>query len=144
MVESKCSDDETNKIIAIQYLTEINSIFLANSKGDLMILNLIDGQVECVGCIVDGIAAIEWSPDQELLVLVSEANNIVLMSKDFNLVAEQPLGNEEFGEAKFINVGWGKKETQFHGSEGKEAAKKIIKVRIYSVNQRCLVVLIKF
>lgn len=25
--------------------------------------------------------------------------------------------------AKPINVGWGKKETQFHGSEGKEAAK---------------------
>ena len=25
---------------------------------------------------------------------------------------------------KFITVGWGKKETQFHGSEGKQAAQK--------------------
>jgi hypothetical protein len=24
--------------------------------------------------------------------------------------------------AAFVNVGWGKKETQFHGSEGKHAA----------------------
>lgn len=29
---------------------------------------------------------------------------------------------------KFITVGWGKKETQFHGSEGKQAAQKKIQV----------------
>ena len=29
------------------------------------------------------------------------------------------------GESKFINVGWGKKETQFHGTEGKGAAKVV-------------------
>lgn len=27
----------------------------------------------------------------------------------------------EFGDGKFVNVGWGAKETQFHGSEGKAA-----------------------
>ena len=54
------------------------------------------------------------------------------MTKDFDVVSEQSLANEEFGEAKFINVGWGKKETQFHGTEGKEAAKKIVKVIIRS------------
>ena len=26
--------------------------------------------------------------------------------------------------AEFVTVGWGKKETQFHGSEGKQAAAK--------------------
>ena len=30
--------------------------------------------------------------------------------------------------AKFVTVGWGKKETQFHGSEGKEAAKRKVEV----------------
>lgn len=29
---------------------------------------------------------------------------------------------------KFITVGWGKKETQFHGSEGKQAAQRKIQV----------------
>ncbi|XP_014219597.1 elongator complex protein 1 isoform X2 [Copidosoma floridanum] len=33
------------------------------------------------------------------------------------------LRSEEFGQQQFITVGWGKKETQFHGSEGKAAAK---------------------
>ena len=71
MLELKCSDSEENKIVSIQYLTEMNSVFLANVKGDLMILSLIDGQVECVGCVVDGIQSIDWSPDQELLVIIS-------------------------------------------------------------------------
>lgn len=30
--------------------------------------------------------------------------------------------------AEFVSVGWGKKETQFHGSEGKHAASKKVEV----------------
>lgn len=33
------------------------------------------------------------------------------------------LYSEDFGEKQFVTVGWGKKETQFHGSAGKAAAK---------------------
>lgn len=33
------------------------------------------------------------------------------------------LYSSDFGEKQFITVGWGKKDTQFHGSEGKAAAK---------------------
>ena len=71
LLELKCTDEQENKIVSIQFLTETSGIFLANSKGDLMILNLLDGQVECVGCVMDGIEAVDWSPDQELLVIVS-------------------------------------------------------------------------
>ena len=31
--------------------------------------------------------------------------------------------------AEFVQVGWGKKETQFHGSEGKSAAVKKSEVK---------------
>ena len=33
------------------------------------------------------------------------------------------LNAAEYGNNQFVTVGWGKKETQFHGSEGKAAAK---------------------
>lgn len=33
------------------------------------------------------------------------------------------LNSDEYGKNQFITVGWGKKETQFHGSQGKAAAK---------------------
>lgn len=65
----------------------------------------------------------EWSPDQELLVLVTRDMNTILMSCTYDSINEVNLLNEEFGEKQFITVGWGKKETQFHGSEGKQAAK---------------------
>lgn len=64
----------------------------------------------------------EWSPDQELLVLVTKDMNMILMNM-FDPIQEINLFNEEFGEKQFITVGWGKKETQFHGSAGKQAAK---------------------
>ncbi len=98
---------------------------MANKQGDLMVLNLDEKQIEYVGCITDGISAFDWSPDQELLVLISCTKNMLLMSKDFNLISEKSVQTDEFGDAKFVNVGWGKKETQFHGTEGKDAARKV-------------------
>lgn len=65
----------------------------------------------------------EWSPDQELLVLVTKDMKTILMSCMFDPVHEVQLLSQEFGEQEFVAVGWGKKETQFHGSEGKQAAK---------------------
>lgn len=64
----------------------------------------------------------EWSPDQELLVLVTKEMNTILMSCTFDPINEVHLLDKEFGEKQFVTVGWGKKETQFHGSAGKQAA----------------------
>lgn len=36
---------------------------------------------------------------------------------------------------KFITVGWGKKETQFHGSEGKQAAQRKNQVSVGLITQ---------
>lgn len=47
------------------------------------------------------------------------------MNGNFDALNEANLLDEEFGEKKFSNVGWGKKETQFQGSEGKKAALKV-------------------
>ncbi|MGH0154640.1 UNVERIFIED_CONTAM: hypothetical protein FKN15_036947 [Acipenser sinensis] len=52
-------------------------------------------QLECVGSVDSGLTGMIWSPDQELVILTT---------------------------GKFVTVDLGKKETQFHGSEGKEAA----------------------
>ena len=46
----------------------------------------------------------------------------LLMTRDFDPIAEIAVEDEADGSSAFVNVGWGKKETQFHGSEGKVAA----------------------
>ena len=81
-------------------------------------------QVEVVGTLDGGIDAACWSPDQELLILVTGAKKVVLLSSLFVPILEFSLDGESFGESEFINVGWGKKETQFHGTEGKDARTK--------------------
>nr|CAD7455921.1 unnamed protein product [Timema tahoe] len=43
------------------------------------------------------------------------------MTGTFDPIIEVDLHQDSFGEKQFITVGWGKKETQFHGSEGKAA-----------------------
>jgi elongator complex protein 1 len=69
-------------------------------------------------------------------------HKLILLTSSFDVLSEKPLHIEDFGEGKLphflqvfprtellfispdapINVGWGSKETQFHGSLGKTAA----------------------
>ena len=86
-------------------------------------INVSQFQVEVVTTCSEGIASISWSPDQELLVVVNSLGVGTLLDCDFNPVSEFKATGEEAGENAFINVGWGSKETQFHGTEGKAAAK---------------------
>ncbi len=90
---------------------------------------------EVVGTIEQGIAAATWSPDDELLVIVTsetpeassssgrrEGEKVLLMTRDFEVLSEASLRTDSFGEDEAVDVGWGSKATQFHGSEGKAAA----------------------
>ena len=78
----------------------------------------------------------------ETLVIITKTGNILMMSRTWEVLNEVGLHQEDFGEGqlqnykekplviiyfqtgKFITVGWGSKETQFHGSEGKESRVK--------------------
>ena len=80
----------------------------------------------------------QWSPDQELVVLITGESSLILITREFDVISECFLHNNdvEHGISSIssflfqsfigapVNVGWGKKETQFHGSAGKEAAKE--------------------
>ncbi|ORX82781.1 IkappaB kinase complex, IKAP component [Anaeromyces robustus] len=85
----------------------------------------------CVGSIDSGILSMNWSPDQEIVVFVTGEKKIIEMNKFFDVLNEIPIDVEEFGEDVQVNVGWGKKETQFHGAGEKQLAKiKIDKTKI--------------
>lgn len=89
-----------------------------------------------------------WSPDQDVVAMVTGSNCILMMTREFDPVLEVSIDSEEFGEgihycivaacmyhclsslAQPITVGWGKKETQFHGSLGKQSAKQPISDKV--------------
>ncbi|CAL4166380.1 unnamed protein product [Meganyctiphanes norvegica] len=124
-IEWQTHDISGSSIICADAVIVINAICVVTKDGDVITVNTDTHEVEVVGSVGDGLEAACWSPDQELLVLVTTTSNVVIMTAQFDPVTEFPLNQEDFGESKFINVGWGKKETQFHGTEGKTAAKKV-------------------
>ncbi len=78
--------------------------------------------LEPAGEVSGGVLALERSPDEELLALVGGLGVLVLMTSELDPLAESSLFQEGFGRDSFVNVGWGSKRTQFHGSLGKKAA----------------------
>uniref|UniRef100_A0A8C5MDG3 Elongator complex protein 1 n=1 Tax=Leptobrachium leishanense TaxID=445787 RepID=A0A8C5MDG3_9ANUR len=115
-------EDGSGHIVGIQDIPDQESVCVATATGDVILCNLNTTLLECVGTVDSGIVTMSWSPDQELVLLVTGQQTLILMTKDFEPIAETPIHQEDFGEGKFITLGWGKKETQFHGSEGKQAA----------------------
>ncbi|KAM3965504.1 elongator complex protein 1 [Aphomia sociella] len=112
-----------NSPVNLTYLTLPNSLCVGLENGELFTIRDSGNVCDLVGVFDIGLLAMEWSPDQEQLVLVTKNMKTILMSYTFDPISEVDLLSQEFGEKQFITVGWGKKETQFHGSEGKQAAK---------------------
>nr|XP_008123489.2 PREDICTED: elongator complex protein 1 [Anolis carolinensis] len=116
-------EDGSGCIVGIEDLPDQESACVAIATGDVILCNLNTSQMECVGSVDSGLSVMSWSPDQELVVLATGQQTLILMTRDFEPIAEREIHQNDFGEGKFITVGWGKKETQFHGSEGKQAAR---------------------
>ncbi|XP_053669456.1 elongator complex protein 1 [Anopheles marshallii] len=115
--------DGHDVIIAIEHLALTDELCCASSRGNVWSYKLSSGQVEEVTHCKHGIKAMQWSPDQELVVFVDgELNVVTMIGSEYEPINEVQLKDDTFGDRQFMSVGWGKKETQFHGSEGKAAA----------------------
>ncbi|KAL8606732.1 hypothetical protein ACOMHN_018766 [Nucella lapillus] len=124
LCDSALSAEGEGRVLGVQYLPDQGGACLATSNGNLTMWTLDIDEFECMGSVDSGLTAMQWSPDQELVAVTTGAETLLLMTREFDPVIEVPLHSSDFGEGEFMTVGWGKKETQFHGSEGKQAARK--------------------
>lgn len=116
------SNDTVNlEGINIQYQYLTRSLVLALANGDVFSFEIETNDLQCVGSVDSGLKGMEWSPDFETVVFATGQNTLILMSGSFDPVTELNLFDTGPGVKQMVNVGWGKKETQFHGSEGKAA-----------------------
>ncbi|NWZ93764.1 ELP1 protein, partial [Nesospiza acunhae] len=121
-VDGFLPEDGSGCIVGVEDLPEQECVCVATAAGDILLCNLSTEQVECVGSVDSGLSVMSWSPDQELVLLATGQQTLIMMTRDFEPITEKQIHQNEFGEGKFVALGWGKKETQFHGSEGKQAA----------------------
>lgn len=117
-------DLPVDRVVSIQYLSGSATTCLVLEGGDIITVQedefSNDGaHIEIVGSIDDGIAAARWSPDEELLAVVTKANSLIFMGASFDPVAEVSMTVEDLKASKHVSVGWGKRETQFQGRGAK-------------------------
>ncbi|KAK0212323.1 pol II transcription elongation factor [Desarmillaria ectypa] len=114
-----------SQVISLRVLLDSQQLVAVLRSGDIAGVP-IDDEVsqtdDVVGTVDGGIFAASWSPDDSSLVLVTGDNKLILMTSTFDVLSETSLHPIDFGEDAPINVGWGSKQTQFHGSAGKSAA----------------------
>lgn len=115
---------ENGNIVGIQHLSLNDELCIATEDGEVIIVNLNAQIAESVAFCDGGIERMCWSPDQEVIVFLTQTGRLVVMDTSYSPIFESELNDSEFGDRAFVNVGWGRKETQFHGTEGKAAAKQ--------------------
>lgn len=122
------NDDTRLHIVSLQWIIEQDALFIAFKGGNMTLLKYHESNnsyyTQHLGDFTDGIECISWSPDEELFALITGHHNVTLLTQDFEPLFECPLHTDDKGENKSVSVGWGKKETQFHGSAGKQEAQK--------------------
>lgn len=122
--------NEITPIVAVIF-NELNEVYHSfHRSGEIYSfrINETDGTVCGQPCepIEGGIAAVEWSPDEECGVIVNDKNEMFILTSSCDVINYWDLQDEMEGEQKFINVGWGKKETQFQGSAGEHSGRTIV------------------
>eukprot|EP00055_Hartaetosiga_balthica_P008303 m.30465 g.30465 ORF g.30465 m.30465 type:complete len:1546 (-) comp6230_c0_seq1:74-4711(-) len=115
---SKVSTTPMGETINLSHVPMLESTYVITTT-EMFVKSAVLDEPEFVGSIDCGIDIAEWSPDQELLTVINGDNELVCLSKNFDPVFEHPVCALEFGKEAPINVGWGKKETQFQGKAGK-------------------------
>ncbi|KAK3082365.1 hypothetical protein LTS18_004277 [Coniosporium uncinatum] len=116
-------DLDSDQILCIQHFADTATICLVLAGGDIFTVreDPLPGEdlVEIVGSVDSGITAAAWSPDEELLALATRANTFLFMTRDFENVSSVEFKAEDVGLSRGVDVGWGKRETQFKGKRAK-------------------------
>lgn len=117
---------ENSKVIGLEYCIITQALYCAYDCGDIVSIDITNEshfEYEIIAKFDSGLRYMQLSPDHEIITAVTGAGTVVTIVSDFQVISEVNLYSLDFGEKQFISVGWGRKDTQFHGSEGKAAAK---------------------
>ncbi|CAH8588218.1 unnamed protein product [Schistosoma rodhaini] len=97
-------------------------VYLVASSSEIFLWHSLNHQIYEKLDLKTELKAISISPDLSKTVVVTGDGFIHILSSTLETISNFSLYEEGFGSALPVSLGWGKKETQFHGSEGKEAA----------------------
>ncbi|RKP14012.1 IKI3 family-domain-containing protein, partial [Piptocephalis cylindrospora] len=117
-------------VVLVHVLADLESLCVILASGEIYLLPLMDLEMgsmelelpESFGTMDAGITGAAWSPEEEVLIVTTGAEKLLLLTQDFQVLLETDLFSQKQGKDVQVNVGWGSKKTQFHGRAGKSAA----------------------
>ncbi|RUS86297.1 hypothetical protein EGW08_005941 [Elysia chlorotica] len=122
--------------VGLDYLFDQHAVCLVTRDGRICLWeHEMSSELEVCGEVAQGVTAMSWSPDYELLIITTGDGKLLMMTNEFDVITETTIVPNVEGEDSNVAVGWGKKETQFHGSAGKQAA-KVELVEIRAANEK--------
>ncbi|KAJ5745380.1 hypothetical protein N7520_010562 [Penicillium odoratum] len=112
-----------DRVLSLHYFADNLTAVLVLEGGDIIMVREepLEGEdkIEILGSVDVGISAAAWSPDEELLAITTRASTFLYMTREFENVAEITFSQADLQASQHVSVGWGKKETQFHGKRAK-------------------------
>lgn len=81
-----------------------NKIIFVMKDGAIAVIDLANYELEVIGEQESGFLAAELSPCEELLVLATGANSLILFDKEFNLIDEKPMDDGEGTSGSDLSV----------------------------------------
>lgn len=112
-----------DRVLSLHYFADNLTACLVLEGGDIIIVREEplpgEDKIEILGTVDVGITAAAWSPDEELLAITTRAKTFLYMTREFENVAEISFTQADLQASQQVSVGWGKKETQFHGKRAK-------------------------
>lgn len=116
-------DLECDQILNIHCCGDTSTVCLVFAGGDIVVVREFpeagEEKIEIVGSVDAGISAAAWSPEEGLLAIATRARTFLFMTRDFENVADVAFSADDLKASKHVDVGWGKKETQFKGKRAR-------------------------
>lgn len=121
--ECPLPDQQTDRVLSLHYFADNLTACLVLEGGDIIVVREEplpgEDRIEIVGSVDFGIKAAAWSPDEEILALLTRANTFLYMTREFEDVGSAFFSPKDLEASQHVSVGWGKRETQFQGKRAK-------------------------
>ncbi len=122
---SALRENNVDEVLPVECQYVFNNFYVILNTGHLVTasgVNFEDSEISVQQLDLGSVVAASWSPDFERTVVInSEAivSIIAIAEDDFEKITSVSLQEPTEEQNKLVNVGWGRAETQFRGSEGK-------------------------
>nr|GEU54849.1 elongator complex protein 1 [Tanacetum cinerariifolium] len=83
--------DAGDSITSLEYLMEKEALIIGTSSGVLLLYNVDDNVMEVVGKVEGGVKSLSPSPDGDLLCVITGIGQMLVMTRDWDLLYETAL-----------------------------------------------------